>query len=1213
MQMTWKHLVLSLVLMGVCCAAGAYGQATPVVAKAKLSLADLTPAVAKPANKAYPRELHSSASKAMKEASVLRKSGDASGAAEKLQRALGFDPENPQVHKLLGLTCVAIPNHGRAMNHLRKAEVYLGDDVGLQLILGRLGMLQKQTNVAMLHFRRALLCSNAKPNSPQASEARMRLAMLLEILGYYQAGLECVEQLQKDIYAHSKLFSGSKILSGLVEKPELLLTWRGRLLQKAGRPKEAAVLLRRAHKRNRADPIAAKLLLTALLDAGDTAEAELLIVELSGRGGLERSLPEAVAQLCKTTRDAKQPGRIWRAIRARSKKKLPLPMTRALARAAMEAGADDDAVAILDVPGADAGDLVALRAGLITRRGKPTEALDALAAVVAAGKGPKSHANSARTVRDGVAAMCQAASAKSLETFLDEYSRSTYKDETAKKFARHYAAGILARRLGKTLKAADHFKRAIEEKKGFFPAYEELVDLQVNTAKDEDVEILLALCKQAAGEGALYNYLLGRSLLARGKLTEAVATLDKAHQADSKHLPTTVHLVKALLAKVETTKDQREISRLRVRARAMLLSALATNPRELSLYQTLFDLYFKSGDRMRMISLARSILTEMADQPEATVLAVRAYLAAGDLARATPLLEGLQARHAERTDVQLLAVTVKLSQAKGVLPHETFVAARDALIKILQAHPNSRDARELLAKLYALPIPGDYAKAAALWVEQRRLAPDDLDATRRAIGMLLLAKKYKQARAILTSQRKAHPDDAKFRLQWLRLLSRTNKSDEAVPLAEKWYRAAPKAGVGYLQFAIAELLSGKKYAQLIPLLELARNGNASSEKEFWKRQKISLLYQAGLYEKGEALLGKDPAPLDTLAATTALLESKKYGRAIGMADVAIAKTKDVQALSLLKQGKLQALCGQGKYDQAQTYLEANFKGAPRLLTARVLMVDSLTEAREYDRAIRLLDTWLAAYAKDKPEPITLVPGRTPVDPVVEFRKIVLRLFLATDQYDKALQRIATYRKDAPKDATLLHLKGTVLGEMGKTDVSIATMTEAMALDETNSGIANDLAYSLAEAGVQLEKANKLSAMAIRAKALMPFLDTRAWVLYKQAKLDEASDIFITRMLHPMLFDEPLRDDLAATGPDGNSEHPVLYDHAGDVLYQLGWHDWAKRYWQRALVYAKADKKPSREVKAVLKRLAKKIQAVEAGQPAPVAPFGKDVSIPKSRD
>jgi tetratricopeptide (TPR) repeat protein len=107
-------------------------------------------------------------------------------------------------------------------------------------------------------------------------------------------------------------------------------------------------------------------------------------------------------------------------------------------------------------------------------------------------------------------------------------------------------------------------------------------------------------------------------------------------------------------------------------------------------------------------------------------------------------------------------------------------------------------------------------------------------------------------------------------------------------------------------------------------------------------------------------------------------------------------------------------------------------------------------------------------------------------------------------------------------------------------------------------------------------------------------DTLGWVLYKQKRFKESWDA-----LRPVL--EPSRSDWVQWAVADWVDHPVILDHAGDVLYRLGDTARALERWRQAEEACKQDEHPGWDVRDVLKNAPAKIKAVEAGKPAPVAP------------
>ena len=102
-------------------------------------------------------------------------------------------------------------------------------------------------------------------------------------------------------------------------------------------------------------------------------------------------------------------------------------------------------------------------------------------------------------------------------------------------------------------------------------------------------------------------------------------------------------------------------------------------------------------------------------------------------------------------------------------------------------------------------------------------------------------------------------------------------------------------------------------------------------------------------------------------------------------------------------------------------------------------------------------------------------------------------------------------------------------------------------------ILNNLAYSYAMYNVKLDEAFKMSAAALRADPEnAAYLDTMAWILYRQKKYSDAA-----------LY---IEEALAASSKSEmeNMENMEILEHAGDIYVALGNKEKAKQYWTRAI-------------------------------------------------
>lgn len=122
----------------------------------------------------------------------------------------------------------------------------------------------------------------------------------------------------------------------------------------------------------------------------------------------------------------------------------------------------------------------------------------------------------------------------------------------------------------------------------------------------------------------------------------------------------------------------------------------------------------------------------------------------------------------------------------------------------------------------------------------------------------------------------------------------------------------------------------------------------------------------------------------------------------------------------------------------------------------------------------------------------------------------------------------------------------VYDELGQRAESDSIYERALREDPDNHLLLNNYGYSLAERGIQLERAKEMAEEAVRQQPEnQSYLDTYGWVLYQQGKYAEARE-WIQKSI--------------ALG----STSAVVHEHLGDVLFRLSDRDGAMGYWKKAL-------------------------------------------------
>ncbi|MCY2925725.1 MAG: hypothetical protein NT031_09845, partial [Planctomycetota bacterium] len=165
-------------------------------------------------------------------------------------------------------------------------------------------------------------------------------------------------------------------------------------------------------------------------------------------------------------------------------------------------------------------------------------------------------------------------------------------------------------------------------------------------------------------------------------------------------------------------------------------------------------------------------------------------------------------------------------------------------------------------------------------------------------------------------------------------------------------------------------------------------------------------------------------------------------------------------------------------------------------------------------------------------------------------------------------------------------------ELGKHAEATKALAKAIQLEPESGALANNLGYQYAQSGVNLAKAEAMVRQSLAERPAPHVQDSLGWVFYKQGRLREAGALF-----------EELLVRIAA---EGMEQSCVVYDHAGDTYYRLGWKDRAAASWAKAVELADQDKKPVTEVRTTRAAAAGKLAAMKSSATVPVAPLGEGV-------
>lgn len=160
------------------------------------------------------------------------------------------------------------------------------------------------------------------------------------------------------------------------------------------------------------------------------------------------------------------------------------------------------------------------------------------------------------------------------------------------------------------------------------------------------------------------------------------------------------------------------------------------------------------------------------------------------------------------------------------------------------------------------------------------------------------------------------------------------------------------------------------------------------------------------------------------------------------------------------------------------------------------------------------------------------------------------IYFRWQQHDSAAKVLERSVELNPLNVDALGALALTYDTMKRYEDSDRTYEQALKLDPNNDVILNNYSYSLAERGLQLDRALQMAKQAVEKRPdNSAYLDTIGWVYFKLGRYQEARD-YIRKAVQ-------MRD---AVGENG----AILNEHLGDVYYKLNEKDKALEYWKRAL-------------------------------------------------
>ncbi len=434
------------------------------------------------------------------------------------------------------------------------------------------------------------------------------------------------------------------------------------------------------------------------------------------------------------------------------------------------------------------------------------------------------------------------------------------------------------------------------------------------------------------------------------------------------------------------------------------------------------------------------------------------------------------------------------------------------------------------------------------------------------------------------------------------------KYDQAIALLEQW--ATEKEDLAHSQLSYRWRLARlygltKQYDKAQKVLDDCLASADVSDNARIRNEKLHNYVAAGQYDKAIEYAQKwyqdsSESPLARLQLVYWFGKVKKYDEAYGLLDKWLAAKPNPKEASEYKRQKIALFADANQTDQAVAYAQAWIKDAPGDVDPKQLLISVLLRDERIDQAAKTLAGWLKDVAATRP-----AAGASDDDDMLSYlREQDVRMSLYQLKPADALAKADAYLRVDPNASDIKSLKSSALSELGRHDEALA-MLESINTQDPSPRHCNDLGYFYADRGIKLDQAEKLLREAIddrtlREREVVAYSDSLAWVLYKQGRVLQAGRV----------FEQILRIDLPADEDDEPlPDEPVIFDHAADTYYRLGYAEKAVELWTKAMQLANKDKHPLLEIRAIQASVPEKIKAVQSGKEPKVAPLGIGIAEP----
>lgn len=1027
----------------------------PLSAKALLPLDQIQPPVLAPQGKPADAPVAERAKDQYDTAKGLYENRKYPAAASALEKAIGYDPKSPAIHRLLGLTYAAMGDLAKAGPHLTAAVASDGDDMQVQTLLGQIDGATGRGEEAISHFRAALLCSDLDEAAPQFGQLLMGLGFLLQQQGYLTASLQIYDRLADAVDQHGDTYLKDARMKELVQAPESLLLRRGELLIGLRRYPEAAETLDAAYRQNKSMLAAGVLLVKAQLAGKQFDKAEATTLELLHDRSTQETTGPLVLSLYQAMHDPAGPGRMLQSYKKKFGDPPPATVV-AIAGAMYQMGAIDQAKSTLSglaetMPGFAPGSVQLARWYLADA--KFDEAMDLLARVLEKDAAP------AASVRD----LIEGLGAKAFPAGFDQkYAASARADASARKFVLHYLAGLVGRTTGKKHLAAEQFELSIQTNGQFPPAYEALAETYLELGESDKMTRLIEDARKQYSQGYLPSYLQGRLHMEKGEVGPGIVSLRQSVAADESHVPS-----RLLLARLYTMSGQYN------KAKEQLMAAISKEGNEQA-YELLVGLMVEQDDFKGAQAALNDLRVRNPDSPLGLRLLTEMQLSQGKLLDARESLGRLMKVAPKDVKTRLLKVRVDATRKSGrqILTARRFAQAMAGVQEILKDNPDNTDTLSFLTDL--LITRRAYGEAAVVCGRVYNAMPNDASIGSRYARLLLQAQKPAEAAKVLDKLLSVRADDRNLMLLQISALSQSGQHDQAIEILTQWIAKKPEVGEvsGSLGRLTMMMEVGQTRNRTIELLLEALEGALATGGEFREAMLAMVYAKAGRPDDGLQVLDKMFAH-----------QTSELGRGA------------VRAL------RLRVYAQTDQFDRLLTETDKWLGDSDSRVESMIPCLLGLLHLAKADRWDQVETLALSAVEKEK----SRVQGASGAMQVAGLEVAILEVVMLKPELAQKLYE--KFLAENPENPALLKLAMAIYPQ-AKDMQKVSDLSErAMKLSPESPTLLNNLGYLWADHGIRLDEAERMIRQADALEPAANVKDSLGWVKYKQGDLRAAVEFF----------------------------------------------------------------------------------------------------------